>query len=367
LSEVRAVDGLETALEQWRVQGREQGLSRWLKREIDVDGGPGRLTIEEWLECARKLGRHLGGRPAWSETVATRVRALRNAAGCWEVADGLPSASKARQGWSSTKCLMAALADGSSRLTMEQRDLDRPCEVKLFFQDEQLAGPDWLIDGLPAPTRLDRKVWRQDKKVELIEWRVHHGLVRATSLLVLCRGLRMALASVLVEGQSVGMGSPWLLTLGRPAGVSRFHGETRALAFQRVTRSPVLLTVPLALPARNYPTERGGCEPHDRFILLKQPRAGRRTWLPLLLSWDRARLARTLHWRSLTVTENGKIVPPELASAVRVSFGRGETYLIYHSHGRSGLRAALGHCTAKRFLIGRFQSDGSIDPIVELD
>ena len=100
---------------------------------------------------------------------------------------------------------------------------------------------------------------------------------------------------------------------------------------------------------------------------LKQMPRGRRCWMPLLVSWDGLRNRKGLTWRVLTVSEDAKICPPDLAFAVRVSWGRDETYVVYRSLGPPALRAFLGHQTRARFLIGQFTEDGTVVPLVSLD
>ena len=89
--------------------------------------------------------------------------------------------------------------------------------------------------------------------------------------------------------------------------------------------------------------------------------------MPLLVSWDGLRHRKRLSWRVLTVSEDAKICPPDLAFAVRVSWGRDETYVIYRSLGPPALRAFLGHQTRARFLIGQFTDEGTVEPLVSVD
>ena len=43
--------------------------------------------------------------------------------------------------------------------------------------------------------------------------------------------------------------------------------------------------VPLSLPALPYPTDRGSFAVEVREAVLRQPSAGRRRWLPLVVAW----------------------------------------------------------------------------------
>jgi hypothetical protein len=94
---------------------------------------------------------------------------------------------------------------------------------------------------------------------------------------------------------------------------------------------------------------------------------GRRGWFPLLASWDPLRNRRAIHWRALTVAEKSRICPPETAFAARVTWGRGETLLIYRSLAPPALRSFLGHQTRARFLVGLFTQEGNVVPIIKVD
>jgi hypothetical protein len=87
----------------------------------------------------------------------------------------------------------------------------------------------------------------------------------------------------------------------------------------------------------------------------------------VLVSWDAARNRRALHWRALTVAEKSRACPPGVAFGARVSWGRGETLLVYRSLGPPALRSVLGHQTRARFLVGLFTPDGDVEPLVKVD
>jgi hypothetical protein len=102
-------------------------------------------------------------------------------------------------------------------------------------------------------------------------------------------------------------------------------------------------------------------------LVLSHAATGRRTWLPLLISWDAPRHRKRLQWRVLTVSERSRIVGSDRAIAVRVSWGRRETYVIYRSLAAPAPRVFLGHRTQSLFLVGRFTEKGIIEPIFEVE
>jgi hypothetical protein len=58
---------------------------------------------------------------------------------------------------------------------------------------------------------------------------------------------------------------------------------------------------------------------------------------------------------------------PDEAFAVRVSWGRDDTLVIYRSLTPPARRAFLGHLTTARFLVGKFTSEGIVEPILSVE
>jgi hypothetical protein len=129
--------------------------------------------------------------------------------------------------------------------------------------------------------------------------------------------------------------------------------------------------LPISLPALLYETDKGRFRASDgekgRRLSLRLASHGRRCWLPLLVSWDPVRHRKRLSWRVLTVVENSKVCPADVAVAVRVSWGRAETYVIYRSLARPAPRSFLGFQTKAKLFLGQFDPDGLVKPLVSVD
>ena len=160
---------------------------------------------------------------------------------------------------------------------------------------------------------------------------------------------------------------PILLLTMPPAVVAGPVKESRALALAEPGRRGAAQVLPIALPCLPYPTDRGSFPATEGALSLRQAPAGRRCWLPLLVSWDPERHRKPPNWRILTVSEKSRAVGADRAVAVRVSWGRDETYVIYRSLGPPAPRAFLGHQTAARFLVAEFDSDGDFKPIFTVE
>ena len=107
---------------------------------------------------------------------------------------------------------------------------------------------------------------------------------------------------------------------------------------------------------------------HGEGVVFTRRFTGRRLWLPLLVSWDAKRHRRDVHWRSLSVSEKSRNIAADRAIAATRQLGKSETYVIYRSLAKSGpSRFFSGHQTTARFLVGRFNRDGVVEPILSVD
>ncbi len=254
---------------------------------------------------------------------------------------------------------------------MDHREAGSPCRLELFGNGRTWLGPVWG-EGVSGPngstSRPRISQWRTGAAADLIEWSYRVDRVRVTRSAVLLRGLRLALFSILVERPDPTASVEPVLRLAMPPGLTAGPiVASRALVLTESGRRGAAQAMPIALPCRPYPTDRGSFRAQDGELVVRQTPVGRRCWLPLLVSWDADRHRRTLDWRVLTITERSRTVPADRALAMRVSWGRDETYVIYRSLGPPARRTFLGHQTAARFLVADFTEDGDIKPILEAE
>ena len=87
-------------------------------------------------------------------------------------------------------------------------------------------------------------------------------------------------------------------------------------------------------------------------------------YAPLVIDWAPQRRKSYVDWRTLTVTEMGSVVKGDQASAHRVRIGSHQL-LIYRSLKQSeDLRACLGLHTDQETVIGTFDTDGEVSPLL---
>jgi hypothetical protein len=412
---IRALNALERALDDWTRRGNEQPLTRWLKRELDQHGAPIHLAISDWRGCLRSVLRATsiaGTLPShWTGPITRLIQAMRwfsrkdgrpvihfdqsrsghfadattpgdvidsNGPGVEQIIERLVGKAGSRDGddarvdWGGAKCVLDVLRPGwpteSDFLAVDHRDLALSCRVELFGAGRSWLGPSWQIDTDPGASSVPRpQSWISDSSGALAEWSYRAGEARVTPSAWLSSEHSLALLSVLVEDRSTHPSVRAMSVSLCPGIAAAPIDNCRGVALRPPNGRGTAQVLPIGLPSLPYETERGAFDARNDSLVLKQASAGRRTWLPLLVSWDAKRHRKDVHWRVLSVSEKSRNVPPDRAFAVRVSWGKNETYIIYRSLAKPAPRAFIGHQTTARFLLGRFNHDGVVEPILTVD
>ena len=404
------------SLQQWVCRENEQPLTRWLARELDSRGSLARLPIADWhvcLEALREARRSSARWPAqWDESVARLViatlrfsrpdgspagefngslsfappeKTLRRWIIATEGSDTARYLSDWRESrkrdvnftpevasWDVSRGVLSVLRDqvtgDGDFVALDHRMPGPSCRFELFGSGRSWLGPAWTIEGEPGAATPPKPGPRLSVSgAEIAEWSYRVGVAKVTHSILLLGSRRLALFSALIEARAP-LESNLTVRLSCPPSIKAETLQAcRGIRLYGPIRGEAAQVLPIALPALPYETDRGAFLANDEGLILSQAPAGRRCWLPLLASWDRKRSRRRATWRVLTVSERGKAVRPERAFAVRVSWGRQETYVIYRSLDRAASRAFLGHRTRARFLIGMFTPDGNVTPIVKID
>jgi hypothetical protein len=128
------------------------------------------------------------------------------------------------------------------------------------------------------------------------------------------------------------------------------------------------LVLPLAMPEwRGIGTRGDGLALDGGRLELRQSAiASRALFAPLFIDLAPRRIARPATWRRLTVAEDRRIVPAELAVGYRVQVGT-QQWLFYRSLGPQSSRTLLGHHLVTEFLSARFNRSGQVEPIMEIE
>lgn len=207
--------------------------------------------------------------------------------------------------------------------------------------------------------------WFSDRDVDYLELeiRLERGFCIERSIL-LARHDRFAYLADAILGPARGAleyhGS---IPLAPGVGLRR-AGQTRE-SLLSIGRARALV-MPLALGEWRADGGPGDLAPSGRAIHLRQQACGRRMLAPLWVDFDRQRIARPRTWRRLTVAEDRKAVPDELAVGYRVQAGSAQ-WLVYRSLGKKGNRTLLGHNLSTEMLVARFTKAGEVEKLVEIE
>jgi hypothetical protein len=411
----------QKALVAWAKRGETAPLEHWLEGLLDAEGVPDHLEVGEWpalvqaLDAARRVRREewserldagieglvrallrfarAGGAMVFSPVGAPAIDGLPDALRRWtrrlsdpglakvvdwwypQRADGRPAPHTAPPlpAWSSQAHPLAMLrASWSAQgdfLAIDHRQRGPMSLIELTGLGCTWLGPSWTAElgpesfsrARPRPT-----LWVSNSTTDLFEWTSRAGAVRLTRTALLLRGRHLALLADQVDGRGESYG--WTIAVPESLAASPLSGGSGWLVGSR-RGSPKAQLIPIGLPQRSADSDHGTFALEGGQLRLSRRSQARRSWLPLLASWDPARNRRAVRWKRLTVAENSKICSPDTAFAARISWGRhpGETLLIYRSLARPALRSVLGHQTRARFLVALFGADGDVVPIVKVD
>ena len=244
--------------------------------------------------------------------------------------------------------LRADWALNGDLMAVDARDASTP-RMEMMVGGKPLLGPSW--PGLGADPQLDS--WTTTSSADCVEWSSEAVTGRVARVLALlrCRGL-----AIVAEERHDGLESRIALA---PGVAARPIPNSRALRL-RSAGSRGVVAVPLWLPESSIaPTTTE--EASIGF-------AGTgRAFVPWLLSWHESRARRLARWRTLTVSENSRSVPPEVAFAARAWWGPGDGLVVYRSLEPPARRAFLGYQTEARFVVGLFDAEGNVKPLLSLD
>lgn len=123
---------------------------------------------------------------------------------------------------------------------------------------------------------------------------------------------------------------------------------------------------PLALPQDRVHSTPHDFRVDDGKLTLTQTTIGEGLFAPIVLEWNPNRSRAEAVWRTLTVTEEGKIVGNDIAVGHRLKVDNLHL-LIYRSLKMGESRAVLGHHTFNETVIARVDRKGDVDPILMVE
>jgi hypothetical protein len=384
LLHARRLDRLRLLLACWtrcRVLGRRLKRGCW-RRDADK---PYRRFVRSALRLARRDGSHvfsdaatdpadaellaaaatLSGRPADRRLAALLLPGGKKKDG--RDAD-LPAAAVHSE-WAATAVLRSNWSRSAPRLTVVYPETS--CRMELSCGEDVLWSGPWAldvhVDGKPAvPTSSWTNLcWVSDDDVDYLELELElsEGL-RVQRHILMARHDRFLLLADAVLGE-------------RPATI-QYRG---ALPLRRevtwceacetregtVTgHKPRAMILPLALPEWLADRRNGELVSTSAGLELRQTAAARSLLAPLFFDLDRGRMSKPLTWRQLAVAESHQVQPAEAAIGYRVAIGKAQ-WLIYRSLTPPRSRSLLGYNVRSETLVARFDHQGEVDPLIEIE
>ncbi|MCA9014726.1 MAG: hypothetical protein KDA77_05265, partial [Planctomycetaceae bacterium] len=123
---------------------------------------------------------------------------------------------------------------------------------------------------------------------------------------------------------------------------------------------------PIGLPQERDFFQPGSLTLNDQnqLELYQQNPAANGLYAPLIIDWEPELKRKPADWASLTVSEGGKITARDEASGHRLRIGAHQL-LVYRSLKKAAhSRTVLGHHTNYESVIGRFDTDGDLTPLL---
>ena len=165
------------------------------------------------------------------------------------------------------------------------------------------------------------------------------------------------------------------MPLARGIDVIRENG-TRELYLNRKGKGIQSLVLPLALPEWTSERCRGlfsvfkdealGVDVLNVEQTVMLPADGGALYCPVFFDLDPKRSRQKRTWRSLTVAETLDIVRPEVAAAFRVQVHE-EQWIFYRALQSIGNRTFMGQNFAGDFFAGKFEKDGNVTELVQVE
>jgi len=145
----------------------------------------------------------------------------------------------------------------------------------------------------------------------------------------------------------------------------KFDSATRECRLEAKSRRARVY--PVALPQDRVSGTPGSFQERGGRLELTQRGARGGLYVPVVLDWHPQRRSQGAEWRSLTVTETGKVISPDRAAGHRLRVGRHQLFIYKSLERPDDARAVLGYHTWYDAVVGTIDAAGAVDPIVMVE
>lgn len=122
--------------------------------------------------------------------------------------------------------------------------------------------------------------------------------------------------------------------------------------------------LPIGLPEWRHVTRTGSLSVGGRQVSAAPQACA--LYAPIFWDLSTERIRKKLTWRLLTVAQDLEICPDHVALGYRVQIGD-EQWVIYRSLAPTVNRTVLGHNLGTEFMAGRFDEDGEVEELIEIE
>ncbi len=248
---------------------------------------------------------------------------------------------------------------------------DRQVQMELRCRGDVLWSGVWQLDvrrngRLAKPvSEWEEVLWVSDENVDYLDLasELGEGLRVERQILLARKDRFLFLADAILARQSAKLDYRACLPLAAAVG---FHGAEESREGFLAARCRRAMVLPLALPEWRADGRFGSLAQTEHGLELCQSAEGRGMFAPLFFDLEGRRFGRELTWRRLTVAENLQAVADDAAVGFRARVGR-QQWLIYRSLAAKANRTLLGHNLSTEMLVARFQRDGEVDSLLEIE
>ncbi|MBB76735.1 MAG: hypothetical protein CMJ75_19690 [Planctomycetaceae bacterium] len=233
------------------------------------------------------------------------------------------------------------------------------------------AGPwdtDVCVDGkrLTVQGRWSELCWFSDEDVAYLELEapLGNGIVLQRQCLLARKDEFLLLGHVVLSKKTVEMDLAVSWPIHAPMSLQPAD-ETREITITD-GHKPRFLALPLALPEWRAASAEGELVAAPSGLLLKQRGAVSRLEMPLFIDLAPRQRTKPYTWRQLTVAEDLRVQPREVATGYRVQIGRRQ-WIFYRSLAAKRIRTVLGQNLGCEYICGRFHANGSVETLIEIE
>ena len=303
----------------------------------------------------------LGGRSG-RKTRRTKLPKLKR-----QAAAKSKSRPSSQSDWAEVACLRNNWIAGGDSCILAHHDRYPQLSVSAF--ERLLISGEWKLEVNVDETAVEIQAdwecvcWHSDDDADYVELQqtASGDVVLSRQVLLSRTDHFLMLADSVVSGQGSTLDVESRLSLAPDVAVEEDR-TTREVALKGETIKARLF--PLGLDQARVEKPRGSVSVGEGELSVRQSSIGGGLHLPIVIDWSPDRRRSPAQWRGLTVAEDGRRLPPEVACGQRLRVGKHQ-WLFYRSlrPGETG-RTVLGHHTLHETVIGEFTGLGEVAPIV---